>query len=248
MKYRLLVLILLHCVAVHGQVRKKIGSVEVEYHSAIENYALSLSKILDAGIGEAKNKGFKFPKKINLTLVETDRVLVRDNGSSLITIEYDSMDKFIPPSNAYFICYTIDRLGMLALMHIVQIKGLKKMTWMNSKFRYSWSLYFASNIIDPVYEQTSDTIWPIPYNFKKHGKENLDKISKDEQFHFYHEINAWIDLGNHIGFETFAEFFSCFEKGGCSKDAFIKAIHQFLDAEAAKQWEDKYLEYLEYVI
>jgi hypothetical protein len=48
----------------------------------------------------------------------------------------------------------------------------------------------------------------------------------------------------HIGFETFGKFFPCFEKGGCSKDAFIKAIHQFLDAETAKQWEDKYLEYI----
>ena len=227
-----------------GQTSQKVERVKVVYDTKIENYALSLSQILNVGISESNKRNYKIPPKIELRILNTDRVTTYDNGGSIITLEYDTLSRFMPPSCAFFICGEIDKLGSLVFMKTLEIRELKKLNWMNQRFRTSWSVYFASNLIDAIYDKTSDTIWPTQYNFKIHGTENLKRISNDEKSPIYHEINAWIDLGNGIKFDTFTAFFTHFKKGGLSKEAFVKSLYKFMDAEVAKQWEEKYMQYV----
>jgi hypothetical protein len=230
--------------SIFAQKKQKIGRVSVSYDTKIENHAVSLSEILNIGVNEALKNNYKTPTKIELKIINSDRITAYDNGGRVITLEYDSLSRFAPPSCAFFICNEIDKLASLVLIKSIGLKGMKKMDWMNQKFRTSWSLYFTSNLIDDIYDITSDTIWPTPYNFKIHGRDNLEKISNNEKSPIYHEINAWIDLGKCIGFDSFADFFIFFKKKGLSQEAFIESLYKFMSIEAAQQWEEKYMKYI----
>jgi hypothetical protein len=234
----------LYSISAFGQVTAKMDRVIIKYNSQIEDYALALGRILQVGINEAESANFKFAKKIELNINESDRAIVRDNGASIISIEYDTISRFIPPKCIYFICGELERLGILSFMHVFKVKGLKKMTWMNQKFRGCWSIYFAGSMVDNIYDITSDKIWPTPYNFKEFGAENLNRVSNDEKSPIYHELNAWIDLGNHIGFNQFSTFFTHFKKSGCTEDAFLKTLYKFMRSDEAEQWVDKYMQYV----
>jgi len=241
MKNILVFLILVYSVSLIGQVKSiKKDNLKISYDQSIENYALALSEILRVSISESKKIGFKLPKKIELSIQNTDRVTIYNNGSSKITYEYDSVFRFAPPRCAYSICRVIDNLGTLYLIKTIKIKGFKKLAWMDPGFKFYWSGYFASTMIDKVYDITTDKVWPIPYNFKKHGTENRIILSQDEKSPLYNTVNAWSDLGKNIGFAKFPDFFTFFRKNGCTEQAFIKAINKFMDKESAKKWVEKY--------
>lgn len=226
-----------------AQTSKTVERVKVSYDAKIETYALALARILNVGVIESEKRNYEIPSQIELKMIYSDRRAIYDNGGRIITLEYDSLSCFTSPSCGFYIASEIDRFGSIVLMNSLKIKDLKKVSWMNKKFRASWSLYFASNLIDNIYDITSDTIWPTPYNFKKYGIENLKMISNNENSLIYYEINAWIDLGNIIKFDTFPAFFAFFRKNGLSKEAFVKSLYKFMDAEDAREWEKKYMQY-----
>jgi hypothetical protein len=227
-----------------AQTSKKTGSIKVIYDKNIESYALALSEILNIGIIKAKNDNFKIPKKLEIKMIESDRIVIRDNGAKTITMEYDAISNFIPPESTQFIWSGIRRIGLFAFIQVVKTKGLNKMTWMSANFRNCWSAYFAYNYMDIIFDETTDAVWPIPYNFKEDGTKRMYQNAQNENSPVYHEMNAWIDLGNNIGLDKFTAFFTSFKKGGCSKESFVSSLHKFMGAEAANQWEEKYMKYV----
>jgi hypothetical protein len=230
--------------SIFAQTSKKTGSVKVTYDKNIESYALAISEILNIGVTKAKNYNFKIPKKLELKIMESDRVVIRDNGANTIMMEYDAISNFIPPKSTRFIWTGMQRLGSLIFIQVFKIKGLNKMTWMSSNFRHCWSAYFAYNFVDIVFDETTDAVWPIPYSFKESGTKLMYQIAQDENSPSYHEMNAWIDLVNNIGLDKLTAFFTAIRKGGCSKESFVLSLYKFMSVEAAKQWEEKNMKYV----
>jgi hypothetical protein len=224
----------------------KTGHIKVNYQISVENYAIALRKVAEYAINEALRLGYKLPGIIKFEVIQTNRKCFCTHGKqNKITLEFDSLSSFEPPkkSNTYQIYGMSHEIGHLCQIRTFGINHFKKLYWMSDESREAWAHYFGSMITDSVYKIYGETLWPIPYNYKKDGMERLIITMNSNSDTFKYATEGWYSIGTAIGFCNISVFFKKWKSNGCDQKAFLKTLSSFMGEDKAAQWKEKYFQY-----
>lgn len=223
--------------------------VLVTYSGVDEKYAIAVARVTQAARNQAADAhGYDMPEIISITLdckSENQPQLYTD-GTDHFTLLVRTEEDLAPPAKSgifhlYGLCHEVSHLAMYRLM--------PKHEWLSFGAAEGWAHYLGSRLVDQVWEQEGNTLWPIAYDYRADGTQRLER-----QLRAAHPdaitvgAGAWKELAALVGEKQMPAVFKAW--GAASVDPFDPApgaqaaLLQFNGQEKVRAWWDKHNEQL----
>ena len=131
------------------------------------------------------------------------------DGNDQIFLSIPSLDALTPPGksgvyNLYGVCH---ELG-----HIAMYRTLKSREWLTNDAAEGWAHYIGSVVVDRVFAEKGESLWPEPYDYRKDGTARLQQdIDSKSPTGMTMAAAEWQKLGRIIGLASFPHLFTAWE-------------------------------------
>jgi hypothetical protein len=151
----------------------RIDHAVVRYDGVDESYVKALAETAVAARTAAVEKfNLNMPEtiQISVTLNLKQKVRLYNDGNDRMYLTLKSKRNLLKPSESgifhiYGICHEIGHLAMYRL--------IRDHSWLTSEAAEGWAHYLGSRLVDEVYAQKKETLWPDSYNYLADGTKRL---------------------------------------------------------------------------
>jgi len=187
--------------------------VVVTYDGIDQPYAEAIARVAQAAREIAvKQFGFDMPKtvKVDVTLDPKRPVRLFTDGHDSMTLNVETAEDLRKPSesgvyNIYGICH---ELGHVAMFRIIQ-----NHLWITPAAAEGWAHYLGSRIVDGVYAQEKEDLWPDSYDYLADGTARLnDQLTRPNPSDTAKAAGLWRELVEVVGDENIAVVFKAWAK------------------------------------
>ncbi|MHC4796827.1 MAG: hypothetical protein ACYTF1_09300 [Planctomycetota bacterium] len=155
--------------------------------------------------------GFNMPDTIraNVKCGRGNSTRLFTDGQDSLFLSIPSPGKLAKPSksgvfNIYGMCH---ELG-----HMAMYRTLKNRDWMTSPAAQGWAHYAGSLVVDRVYKNKGNSLWPDKYNYRLDGTARLKKqLEAKQPSKTAQAAGKWQELENIIGINGFAKLFAAWQ-------------------------------------
>jgi len=211
---------------------------EVEYFGLPDAYAQAiLTTAATARRIYAETLHADVPATVTATLRKSasERTSLWTDGISHFFLTLYSVDDLAPPrQSGYFHLYGIcHELGHIAMYRRIRELGLPE------GIGEGWAHYAGSVVVDEVYKQQGEKLWPVPYDYREDGTARLAKQVADPRDATEKAAAAFYQAGQRYGHATvFAAMNAASEGKPYGRDLmprFVKALVKLTGDPAAAQ-------------
>ncbi len=204
----LLVLLTAGPVLADTQVYRTDGAV-VEYDGIDEAYAAAIARTASlARKATVEQFGFDMPDSVSIRIsVDPKKPLhLFTDGDRCFFLDLPTPDKLRPPQHSgvftiYGICHET--------AHIAQYRLIHDHSWQTTAAAEGWAFYLGSRLVDIVYEQAGQELWPQPYDYRNEGMQRLSRqMSLPDLSPEMRGAKMWHDLMQIISDEKIAPLFA----------------------------------------
>lgn len=186
--------------AIAGEQIYRTDNAVVTYSGIETKYAEALAQIADiAHAIAARHYDFDMPDTIKITVRSDPKQRVRlfnDGNDRLYLTVRTAKDLSKPSESGVFHIYGIcHEIGHLAMYRII-----RDHSWMTSDGAEGWAHYIGSRIVDGVYAQKKEELWPDKYNYLADGTARLKKqLERPNPSGLIKAVRLWTELADIVG-------------------------------------------------
>ncbi|MCC6682319.1 MAG: hypothetical protein IT445_15565 [Phycisphaeraceae bacterium] len=208
----LLVLLMTGPVLADSQVYRTDGAV-VEYDGIGEAYAAAIARTASLARKAAGEQfGFDMPDSVSIRVsVDPKRPLrLYTDGDRCFFLDLPAEDKLRPsPISGVFTIYGFCH----ETAHIAQYRLIRDHSWQTTDAAEAWAHYLGSRLVDIVYEQAGQELWPQPYDYRSEGMQRLNRQLQFPQLNDRaRAAKMWLELMQIIGDEQIAPLFAAWDQ------------------------------------
>lgn len=197
--------------AIAGEQVYRTDNAVVTYSGIETKYAEALAQIADIARAIAvRHYGFDMSETIKITVRRDPKQRVRlfnDGNDRLYLTVRTAKDLSKPSESGVFHIYGIcHEIGHLAMYRIIRDRS-----WMTSDGAEGWAHYIGSRIVDGVYAQKKEELWPDKYNYLSDGRARLNKqLERPNPSGLIKAVRLWIELADIVGDKGIVTVFKAF--------------------------------------
>jgi len=230
--------------AVAGEQVYRTDNAVVTYSGIGIEYAEAIAQTAGAARAiAARHCDFDMPETIKITVRSDPKQRVRlfnDGNDRLYLTVRTAKDLSKPSESGVFHIYGIcHEIGHLAMYRII-----RDHSWMTSDGAEGWAHYIGSRIVDGVYAQKKEELWPDKYNYLADGTARLKKqLERPNPSGLIKAVRLWIELADIVGDKGIVTVFKAFS--GADVDpadpgaALRKALMTVKTDKPLDQWWNK---------
>lgn len=180
----------------------------VTYSDIEIKYIEALAQTSDVARAIAvRHCGFDMPQTIKITVRRDPKQRVRlfNDGDDRLYLTVRAAKDLSKPSESgvfhiYGICHEIGHLTMYRI--------IRDHSWLTSDGVEGWAHYLGSRIVDGVYTQKKEELWPDKYNYIADGTARLKKqLAKPNPSGLLKAVRLWIELADIVGDKGIVDVF-----------------------------------------
>jgi len=197
--------------AVAGEQVYRTDNAVVTYSGIGIEYAEAIAQTAGAARAiAAKHCDFDMPETIKITVRSDPKQRVRlfNDGNDRLYLTVRTAKDLSKPSESevfhiYGICHEIGHLAMYRI--------IRDHSWMTSDGAEGWAHYIGSRIVDGVYAQKKEELWPDKYNYLADGTARLKKqLERPNPSGLIKAVRLWIELADIVGDKGIFTVFKAF--------------------------------------
>ena len=197
--------------AVAGEQVYRTDNAVVTYSGIGIEYAEAIAQTAGAARAiAARHCDFDMPETIKITVRSDPKQRVRlfNDGNDRLYLTVRTAKDLSKPSESevfhiYGICHEIGHLAMYRI--------IRDHSWMTSDGAEGWAHYIGSRIVDGVYAQKKEELWPDKYNYLADGTARLKKqLERPNPSGLIKAVRLWIELADIVGDKGIVTVFKAF--------------------------------------
>lgn len=232
---------LLFTTTVFSQQLYRLDHTVVEYTNVDITYAAAIAMTVESARQAAVDRfGYDMPPTIRVTVTADPKQRVRlfndgqDRFSLTVRRERDLMQ---PTKSGIFHIYGLCH----EIAHLAMYRPIRDHSWMTSAAAEGWAHYLGSQLVDAVYEQAGEELWPDAYDYRVDGIARLNgQLAGGQLSDTAGGAGLWKELVEIAGNERMAAVFAAWgdteidsaDPGGVLR----KVLLDMVDDDRAGQW------------
>lgn len=148
--------------------------VSVRYVGVRKEYAEAVARVVGAARNVAVSEfGYAMPDSIRVTLTVNPGSPVRlfNDGDRNFSLNIHSEKDLLRPATSgkfhiYGLCHEVGHLAMY--------RPIQNRRWMTTAAAEGWAHYIGSHLVDRVYKNAGEELWPDAYDYRKDGTRRLE--------------------------------------------------------------------------
>jgi hypothetical protein len=243
MKTPLLFAILAFCTS-SGGLAQDTPHVEISGKGVPAEYQQAIAKTIEAARQICVERyGFDMPETIHVALNAESKGTVRlfNDGADRfsLTVRTDR-DLKQPKQSGVFHIYGFCH----ETAHLAMYRPIKDHGWLTTAGAEGWAHWLGSHIVDAVYEQHGEDLWPDRYDYRADGTKRLAaQLSAAKPSDVATGAKLWGELAEIVGEKTLVEVFRAWGQlevdPANPRESLEPALAQFGDAVRLKTWWDQ---------
>lgn len=194
------------CTAVEEVYR--IENAVVMYEGIGQQYTQGIARVAAAARTVAVEQfGCDMPETIKISARRDAKQAVRlfNDGQDRLYLTIRTAKDLLKPSESgvfhiYGLCHEIGHLAMYRI--------IRDHSWLSSAAAEGWAHYIGSRIVDGVYAQEKEELWPDKYNYLADGTARLNKqLAGPSPSGLIKAVGFWIELADIVGDKGFVAVF-----------------------------------------
>jgi hypothetical protein len=161
--------------AARGEETLSVDGVVVSYTGVSAEYARAIGRTVAAARKVAVGQfGFDMPETITVSVTLSPQGSVRlfNDGQDRFSLTVRSEDDLRRPSasgifHLYGLCHEVGHLAMY--------RPIRDHSWMTTAAAEGWAHYLGSRIVDAVFAQEGEELWPDRYDYREDGIRRLER-------------------------------------------------------------------------
>ncbi len=182
--------------------------VVVTYTGIGAPYAKAIGRTVSAARALAAARfGFDMPEKVRVivTCAPGQEVRLFNDGQDMINLSISSEKELQKPAATglfmlYGLCHEVG--------HLAQYRPIRNHDWMTSECAEGWAHYLGSRLVDLVYAQEGEKLWPDVYDYRADGMARLKAQLAEGDAGKPTGAGLWVDLGEIAGDRGIAPIFA----------------------------------------
>jgi hypothetical protein len=186
--------------------------------------------------------GFDMPDVIHLNadLGPKNTVRLFNDGADRFSLSVKTEQNLKQPKasgifHIYGLCHEVGHLAMY--------RPIRDHSWLTTAGAEGWAHWLGSHIVDAVYEQQGEDLWPDKYDYREDGTRRLNRqLAASEPSETVRGAKLWGDLAEIVGPKQLVEVFVAWGQADVDpanpRAALQKSIETLGDAGQLAAWWD----------